>query len=129
MEPFAISWILEQIGTWFDKLSNRKDRLNEIEQESVTAFLSALSETQIYLGRITGGSAPIARKDEEELARLWQTAAAKVRRIDPVLAQHCLAKSEHWATSREWRENMPESRKAEIAISAMRKHAEKLLGA
>lgn len=129
MDPYSFPWLLEQLEKWIGKLSAIKVKRKAEEDAALKAFLNALTETQVYLGRIETNASAIKRIDEENLARLWSAAAIAVRSVNPELAQHCLIKGEHWAQTPEWRQNMPETKKSRIKIKAMMRQANELLHA
>ena len=102
MEYPGMKWVFEELRYWVEKFSEWKKKPEEQEELALTAFLDALNETTIYLGRIKESPMLSTRDDEERLSRLWRDAAQKVRRYNPELAQRCNSKGAYWGNPSYW---------------------------
>jgi len=102
MEYPGMKWVFEELRYWVECFSEWNRKPEEQEEQALSAFLDALNETTIYLGRIKGNPEASTRDDEERLSRLWREAAQKVRRYNPELAQRCSSKGAYWGNPSYW---------------------------
>lgn len=102
MEYAGMKWVFEELRYWVERISEWNREPQKKEEEALTAFLDALNETTIYLGRIKVDPNSSTREDEENLSRLWRAAAQKVRRYNPELAQRCNSKGAYWGNRLYW---------------------------
>lgn len=75
----------------------RNDRIQTQSQkdQALTSIIAATNETKIYISRIQRNGKR-DRKTEEQLSRLWASAAIPLRTINKDLAERCLIKSDYW---------------------------------
>jgi len=84
-----MKWAFETLSEWLQSAQARENYAKDL-------FLDALTETNIYLGRLKNPNAR-DRMIEEKLSRLWTKAAAAVREFDEDVYQRCIAKACSWA--------------------------------
>lgn len=126
MEYPGMKWVFEELRYWVQQLSEWNRKPQQQEEEALEAFLDALNETTIYLGRIRANPAASRRDDEERLSRLWRAAAQKVRRYNRELAQRCNSKGAYWGNPEYWRPE--EIDEMQISIREITQYANRALG-
>jgi hypothetical protein len=125
MEYEGMKWVFQELRFWVEKFSEWGRKPEEEEEAALTAFLDALNETTIYLGRIQIVLDASTREDEERLSRLWREAAQKVRKYNPELAQRCSMKGAYWADRYRWSDE--EIHEMQISIKEITKFANRAL--
>lgn len=104
----------------------RDDRLQSQAEkdQALTSILAATNETKIYIKRIQRNGKR-DRKTEEQLSRLWASAAVPLRRINKDLAERCLIKSDYWLNPENY--TATDIAKFRIGIEQVYKEAKKML--
>lgn len=125
MEFGSLQWIVEALERFFSKLSARKGKLEQDEQRAVDAFLLALNETMLFLGRPAHKHPEWTPQQEQKLSRHWLAAATAVRAIDPELSGRCQMKAEYWADPTTW--SQEDLKRARILISQVKHEATRLI--
>ena len=89
----------------FEVIRERIGRKGNLTVDVSRQFREALTETEIYWGRLTR-EVPRDYDTEADLARNWSQTAATAAFCDRDLSEACQAVSRYWATSRVtvWRE-------------------------
>lgn len=89
------------------------ERKVDRSRAALTALSKALFETRIYLrDREDGGERNQSREDE--IVRLWSSAATEMRDIDENLAMICQYKAEYWIQPDDWSGQTIEARGIQI---------------
>lgn len=102
MEYDGMKWVFQELRHWVEMLAEWQRKPEQQEEDALSAFLDALNETTIYLGRVSQDPNASRRHQEETLSRLWRGAAQKVRRYHPELAERCNLKGAYWADRHRW---------------------------
>lgn len=125
MEVEAINLVLSELRKWVQLAVNWTSKSEREEEEALSTLLGALSETMIYLGRVSVLPDATYRETEENIARLWKDAAIKVRPYNPELAERCNAKGLYWGNPKYFtKEKISEMK---ISISEIQEYANKAL--
>jgi hypothetical protein len=120
--PAAIPPIADAVRQWFTTLRAESilndERQAKQHREALDALLTALNETQIYLGA-SEPEEPLERDEvkEDELARLWTHAAIILQPLSNNLAERCLMKGNYWANPARWTRD--DLQQANISIDQM----------
>jgi hypothetical protein len=105
----------------FSQRRTTSKRQSEKDSEStLKALLTALNETQIYIGKRRKH-----KSTEAKLSRLWTAAALRIRSYDIDLAKRCQMKGVYWTNPDSWSDDDIE--KTRIAIDEVAESINKLL--
>ena len=99
-----IRMVIEQLTVLLPLIADTAKDKREVADNALHAIAEALTETSLYISRYTKTNER-ELETQEELARLWSSAAVPIRHIDKKLANICALKSKYWVDPESWDEN------------------------
>jgi len=124
MDLASLATLVLKLREFLRDFSERRTtakRQSERDREStLKALLTALNETQIYIGKKRRN-----KSTEAKLSRLWTAAALRIRNYDIDLAERCQMKGVYWSSPDSWGDEDIE--KTRIAIDEVAESIKKLL--
>ena len=98
-----IRFVIEQLTGALPLISDiAKDR-RDLADNALESISRALTETNLYVSRYNKTKQK-ELETQEELARLWASAAIPLRHIDKNLSTICELKSNYWVDPENWNE-------------------------
>jgi hypothetical protein len=96
--------VSEGIKGWFTEAAQRPDKLDDLHSQAIGATNEALAATLAIFADVREGIAA-DREREEQVGRLWLTAAEKCQRIDVKIAEIWQMKGLYWSDPAGWSAN------------------------
>ena len=93
--------MIEGLKALLEYFRDERHRREDKADAALAAIYAAANETKLYI-RSTQRTGKSNRQKEEELSRLWTSAAVPIRHFNRDLAERCLMKGRYWVDPASW---------------------------
>ncbi|MCK4421405.1 hypothetical protein KAW18_04100 [candidate division WOR-3 bacterium] len=104
IELAQLTSVFTNISNWLETVAELREKREKRFKKALHAIYFAANETRAYVATLKRRKKP-NRERECALSHLWSDAAIELRKLDPLLADTCILKSEYWSDPTDWSHN------------------------